>query len=346
MTAIDLSYAQTTNIDFVALRAAGVDTVILKATGSNTGSQYVDSKYRYFEPRARAAGMRMGHYHFNGYGDPVSDANFFVNNLYGYQPNDLLALDIESENPMPYWTPPKANAFLDQVVARLGRYSDVYMSSSVTSAQNWASTRDRGSALWVAQYGTNNGSPQGAPRISYWPTYKLWQYSSNGSVPGYAGRLDVNIVNESQWAGGGSTPLPLVETDDGMPKNYNSGGTIFTLGDSWGKRWTNTTDFSYLTNMAIYGAPIVVSATLDQINTAISEANARGAAYSQVGTLTDAQIASISAQIAANLGPSTGATADQVTQIVTSVVNGAVVNLAQNNVDQTAAIKAFKYSAS
>jgi GH25 family lysozyme M1 (1,4-beta-N-acetylmuramidase) len=210
MVAIDVSYSQSTNIDFVALRRSGVDTVIMKAGGSNTGSRYVDSKYRWFEPRARAAGMRIGHYWFNGFGDPVGDAQFFVSNLYDYRPGDLLALDCESEGSMPYWGPDRANAFRDEVQRLTGSQCDVYMSSSVTRAQNWSSTAAR-SGLWVAQYGSNSGVPQGAPNIAYWPTYKLWQYTSNAILPGYAGRLDANIVNETQWAGGGSTPIP---TDD------------------------------------------------------------------------------------------------------------------------------------
>jgi len=205
MVAIDISYSQSTSIDFVALRASGVDTVIMKAGGSNTGSRYVDSKYRWFEPRARAAGMRIGHYWFNGYGDPVGDADFFVNNLYDYRPGDLLALDCESEGSMSYWGPDKSNAFNQRVHQRIGVISDVYMSSSVTRAQNWSGVVASGSALWVAQYGSNSGAPQGSPNIAYWPTFKLWQYTSNAVFRGYPGRLDANIVNEAIWGPGGPT---------------------------------------------------------------------------------------------------------------------------------------------
>jgi hypothetical protein len=171
----------------------------MKAGGSNTGSRYVDSKYRYFEPRARAAGMRIGHYWFNGFGDAVGDADFFVNNLYDYRVGDLLALDCESEGSMPYWGPDKSNTFNQRVKQRIGVISDVYMSSSVTRAQNWSGVVASGSHLWVAQYGSNSGAPQGSPNIAYWPTYKLWQYTSNAVFPGYGGRLDANIVNETIW---------------------------------------------------------------------------------------------------------------------------------------------------
>jgi len=347
MVAVDISYAQTTNIDFVAMRAA-VDTVIMKAGGSNSG-RYVDSKYRWFEPRARAAGHRIGHYWFNGTGDPVTDADFFVNNLSNYRSNDLLALDIESEGSMPYASPAWALAFVNRVKQRTGRNCDVYMSSSVTRAQNWAAVRDAGSKLWVAQYGTNSGVPQGSPNIAIWPTYKLWQYSSNGSVPGYAARLDVNIVNETQWDSSGNVTPITEEQDYFMPKNYNAGGTIFTLGETWGKIWTSTSDFSYLTNMQAWGAPVAVNMTGDQITTAVNEANARGAAYAQSApAITDAQITALANQIAAQLDVTElteQQIKDAVTASVTPIINGAVVNLAQNNADQTATIKNFTFKA-
>lgn len=208
MLVIDISYAQTTNINFVQLRNAGVEGVILKATGSNTGYRYVDSKYRYFLPRARAAGMRIGHYHFNGYGDPAGDARFFWSNI-DYQPGDLIALDDEAEGDMPRWGSGQVNAFHDMAKALSGLVPDTYMSSSVTRADNWSGTVARGSGLWVAQYGTNNGSPQGSPNIAYWPNYKLWQYTSLARLPGYPGYLDANISHPTiSWSGGGSKPIP------------------------------------------------------------------------------------------------------------------------------------------
>ena len=345
MVAIDISYSQSTNIDFVALRASGVDTVIMKAGGSNTGSQYVDSKYRWFEPRARAAGMRIGHYWFNGFGDPISDADFFVNNLYDFRAGDLLALDCESEGSMPYWTPAKANPFRDRVRQRTNTICDVYMSSSVTKAQNWSSTA-AGSGLWVAQYGTNSGAPQGSPNISYWSTYKLWQYTSNATFGGYAGRLDANIVNETQWASGSSTPIkPITDNEEDMKIISVPNGTIALVGPTYGVKYTSTAGgqgFSIGANSKAYG--VVSGLTEDEVATLVNEANARGALLKPV--ISDAQIASLATQIASQLDV-TNLTTQQIqdacTAAITPVVNGVVVNPAQNNADQIAEIKNFKY---
>lgn len=345
MVAIDISYSQSTNIDFVALRAAGVDTVIMKTGGSNTGSQYVDSKYRWFEPRARAAGMRIGHYWFNGFGDPISDADFFVNNLYDFRAGDLLALDCESEGSMPYWTPAKANPFRDRVRQRTNTICDVYMSSSVTKAQNWSSTA-AGSGLWVAQYGTNSGAPQGSPNISYWSTYKLWQYTSNATFGGYAGRLDANIVNETQWAGGNATPINNSTLQDDTMRIYSNideNGRCWLFFETSYVPIDNSADAKNLANM-LAGSDSAPKVYGGQINLLKARVDANRITSQPV--ISDAQIASLATQIASQLDV-TNLTTQQIqdacTAAITPVVNGAVVNLAQNNADQTAEIKNFKY---
>lgn len=46
-----------------------------------------------------------------------------------------------------------------------------------------------GSRLWLSYYGTND--PQGyVPKA--WNTWKIWQYTSTGSVPGITGNVDLN----------------------------------------------------------------------------------------------------------------------------------------------------------
>ena len=49
---------------------------------------------------------------------------------------------------------------------------------------------------WVAHYGTNSNNSAGTAN-PYWHansiTYRMWQYSSCGSVSGISGRVDMNI---------------------------------------------------------------------------------------------------------------------------------------------------------
>jgi GH25 family lysozyme M1 (1,4-beta-N-acetylmuramidase) len=327
MLVIDISYSQSTNIDFVALRAAGVQGVIMKATGSNTGSQYVDSKYRWFLPRARAAGLKIGHYHFNGYGDPTSDANFFCSNI-GYVPGDLLALDCESEGSMPYWGPEKANVFHAQVARRLGIYSDTYMSSSVTKAQNWSSTVSMGSGLWVAQYGTNSGTPGSAPDIRYWPSWKLWQFTSNAIISGYAGRLDANITQDNiKWAGGGSKPIEEdqdVITRELVTQSGDPTGSVYYSVDRiqrYGVTGATLPDYQYYIKSLGQDSAVKVVQHIDAFGSLVD-----GPAPVQVS---DAQAAAIGKQITDNINIPSGATTDQISQIVTSALQGLTLKATQ-----------------
>lgn len=211
LTGIDISTWQG-GVDFAAARAAGVQFCILKAGGSNSG-RYTDSKYYINEPRARAAGMYIGHYWFNGTGDAVTDADYFVDHLSNYKAGDLLVLDIESEGSMPAWGPGQAWQFCVRVRSRLGVVPTVYMSSSVTRATDWSSLVAIGCPLWVASYGANTGSPGASPgNLGPWGNdWSLWQYTSNATFPGYSGRLDANLAKDGVF----TQPQPQ-PTDEGF----------------------------------------------------------------------------------------------------------------------------------
>lgn len=182
------------NPDFAAYKRAGASGVIHKAGGSNVG-RYVDSQYRTNAPRIRAAGLALGHYWFNGEGNEVEDADFFVSNLTAYEHGDLLALDIEGERGtvgVP-WAPARALRFLSRVLARTGVKAHVYMSSSVTKQPGWDAVAKAGFPLWVAQYGSNNGRPGNLPTIGGWSDWSGWQYTS--LYPGI--RIDASQFKQS-----------------------------------------------------------------------------------------------------------------------------------------------------
>jgi hypothetical protein len=86
---------------------------------------------------------------------------------------------------------------------------------------------------------------------------------------GWAGTFGgYTLTGITSTASSGGTPItPDTPKDDDMPKNYNNHGTIFTLGETFGVIWSDPTNFSYLTNLAQWGAPIVVNLTSDQLTT-------------------------------------------------------------------------------
>ena len=98
------------------------------------------------------------------------------------------------------------------------------MSASVMHSADWSSVANADYGLWVANYGTNDGTAQESVfdryPLKYWSFYVLWQYTSKGRLNGYSGNLDLNYFSgdSSAWdkyAGGSpssSKPSNSVET--------------------------------------------------------------------------------------------------------------------------------------
>ncbi|MFT8640080.1 peptidoglycan-binding protein [Bifidobacterium sp.] len=185
--------------------------VIVKAGGSDIGYYYTDSMYARNAKAVRSAGKGLGHYYFNGYTNPTTAANDFVNNLVSYQKGDPLVYDAEGSS---FVSPAAVAAWVAQVRARLGSDANVYvyMSSSVTRAYNWSSVAASGVKLWVANYGSNNGAYHGAPSVAYWNTYYIHQYTSVGRVSGYSGSLDMNLAKSGAWSNGQTTGTVTIPT--------------------------------------------------------------------------------------------------------------------------------------
>jgi lysozyme len=180
------------------------DFGILKVSGSDIGYNYLDPIYKRKAAQVRASGKNLGGYYYNGYADPVSAANFFVDNLVGYRHGDPLAYDAEESR---FVSPAKVMAWVQQVRSRLGADANmyVYMSSSVTRAYNWSAVAASGVKLWVANYGSNNGAYHGSPSVAYWDKWLIHQYTSVGRRPGYNGNLDMNVARQGAWGDGATT---------------------------------------------------------------------------------------------------------------------------------------------
>lgn len=181
---------------FRAWKAAGVARVVVKAGGADSGI-YKDADHDQNVANARAAGLDIDHYFFNGPGDPAAHARAFV--AYAApRSGDRLWYDVENEGSMPHATPAAAATFGATTKALCGILAGLYMSSSVTKSANWSGNVALGQELWVAQYGVNDGDPHGAPSIGYWKAYTYWQYTSNETLPSYGGRLDASLPSSAR----------------------------------------------------------------------------------------------------------------------------------------------------
>lgn len=219
---IDISHHQR-GID---LGAIDTDFVICKAT---EGNGYTDEMCDTFYQKAKSLGKKLGVYHFArpDLGNSAeAEADWFVKETVGYHKEAMLILDWESGNLQDTtW----ARKWLDRVYSKTGVRPVIYMSASVMRSANWGDVVAGDYGLWVANYGSNDGTAQDSVfdkyPLKYWDFYALWQYTSVGRLNGYNGNLDLNYFSgdSSAWdkyAGGSpssskpSNPVETKSTDD------------------------------------------------------------------------------------------------------------------------------------
>jgi GH25 family lysozyme M1 (1,4-beta-N-acetylmuramidase) len=194
---IDVSHWQNT-IDWTKVAAAGKKFAIIKATES---TDYVDPMYATNHAAAKAAGLWTGAYHFARpnatVGDAIAEADHFVS-VINLGAGDLIpALDLEDNGGMSIaalqtWV----TRWLDEVTAKVGVRPMIYTSPSFWK-NKMGDTRKLADAgyttLWIAHWGVS------APTVpaENWGGHgwTFWQYTSDGSVSGITGRVDLDRFN-------------------------------------------------------------------------------------------------------------------------------------------------------
>lgn len=176
------------DVDWAAVATWG-QFAVCKAT---EGTGNVQSTFGPNRAGMVAAGLGpVGLYHFARpeNGNPIGEANHFLNVVGELGPDEFAVLDIETAN-VGSW-PAFIRAWCGRVHDALGRSPVVYMSESPAKSMPdecaiWP--------LWVAGYVSYQPSGWEDWRVGPWETPVMWQYSSSGSVPGIGGRCDVNIA--------------------------------------------------------------------------------------------------------------------------------------------------------
>lgn len=192
MCGVDVSSWQT-GIDVSSM---DMDFVITKAT---EGTSYVNPDCDRVYQDAKKSGKATGVYHFARTGDPLAQAEFFVDNISGYIGEAVLVLDYEGNavNQGVGW----AKDWLDAVYNMTGVKPVIYMSNSVIHRYDWSSVQSAGYGLWNAAYyygyQTIHGFLSAPPRVggvSPWSeSGMIYQYTSSGRLNGWDGNLDLNI---------------------------------------------------------------------------------------------------------------------------------------------------------
>jgi GH25 family lysozyme M1 (1,4-beta-N-acetylmuramidase) len=196
---IDISHWQGT-IDWAQVAAAGKTFAIAKAT---EGVGYKDDTYNRNQAQAMANGLKFGAYHFaRPENNAVREADWFVDNS-NYQRGMIIpTLDLErtggrGPTGLTNWT----KNWLMRVEERLGVKPMIYMSPSFwrTNLNDTTWFADNGyEVLWIAHWGVQTPLPP----AGNWggKGWTVWQYTSSGSVPGIAGRVDLNRYRFESFA--------------------------------------------------------------------------------------------------------------------------------------------------
>lgn len=217
------------------------DITMIKAT---QGTGYVNPACNTDWNAAKNAGKLLGLYHYAGGGDPVAEADYFINNIKNYVGQAVLALDWESYQNASWGNTSWCRKFVDRVHETTKVWPLIYVSqSAIGQVANCAST----CGLWVAYYKYSqplSWDYKGAGfNISPWETFTIHQFTGTD--------MDRNVVNTTKegWqklAKGeiGATELPLPEKPAPKPTPSPQKSFVDSVGDTWfyenGKFTTNT----------------------------------------------------------------------------------------------------------
>lgn len=195
---IDISSNNGAHIDFAAVKRDGIDGVWIKATeGLHYNNPYAERHAR----EARAAGLRVGFYHYaNAHrGNQASDeALHFVSQvraLGGIKRRDLRpVLDLETNQQNMAWLPAWSRAWNKIVRDNLKIGPLFYSYGDFIRRMN--PSNPIGHGLWLANYGTNDGRIHPASPPEPWKNISVHQFTSVARVNGVPGGVDKSIAHQ------------------------------------------------------------------------------------------------------------------------------------------------------
>lgn len=178
-------------INYSEVKNAGIEIVYIK---SSQGNSIIDPYFRTNYNNAKAAGLKVGLYHFltaRTVQEAENQAQYFVSVISGTSPDCKLAMDFEVFGDL---TNSQINeisfAFLRKVQELTGKEVIVY--SDASNARNTFSEALANTyPLWVAEYSVSS------PNTGNWDSYEGFQYSDKGRISGISGFTDLDIFTDS-----------------------------------------------------------------------------------------------------------------------------------------------------
>lgn len=181
------------------------DTRVVAIIHRATTGDRVDRKYIERRDEAKKRGYKWGAYHFGKSGDPIKQADFFLETVKPTA-DDLIALDLESDDATKHMSFDDARIFIKRIKEKTGRYPLVYANRDVAKAISDKYGADEvfsNTHLWYARF--KRSVTDFAPGT--WKTYTVWQFSSElncnvtdrsvclYTVPGTEYDMDVDVYN-------------------------------------------------------------------------------------------------------------------------------------------------------
>ena len=213
---VDISNWQP-NINYRALKNAGVEIAIIKATEANYYKDpYMEKHYN----GCKSVGIKVGFYHFFRCNvDAKAQAQYFVNYIQGKSYDVKLVLDIEStEGQSKSTITNMARTFLEEVQRLTGTQPMIYTYTSF--ANSYLDSSLACYPKWIAQYSPLNPNPCSLCDSNGWDGF---QFASDGLIAnsGYT-NLDINEFKPSVYLDG-----KTVSTSGGNVQSNNvNNGTI------------------------------------------------------------------------------------------------------------------------
>jgi GH25 family lysozyme M1 (1,4-beta-N-acetylmuramidase) len=259
---IDISHWQSDNqaIDWGAVPEKYKFAVVK----CSEGATFKDWKFQENFDGGKASGRVMGayHYHRANANTAVQEQNFY-DALAGRLP-DFVVLDVESQDGVTvqtlrnrvYWS----LRFLEKQEVPVVVYTASWFWSDPIGGR--VMPKDPPNGLdddkiyasgwpgWFADYGSNNGQPNGDgpllpvgwrdsndPNARQGPwrgKWAMWQYTSKGVVPGIAGGVDLNLMQDKLWDVINPPPPPPVgDLEERVEELERQVANIKTWGESF-----------------------------------------------------------------------------------------------------------------
>ena len=216
--------------DDYIIRDPHAQGVIVKAT---QGTGYVNPKCNHQWDLAGELGKKRGLYHYAGGGNPVAEAQYFINNIKNYVGQGMLAIDWEKYQNSAWGNTNWVRQFVDEVHRLTGVWPVIYVQES---ALGQVANCAKDCAVWVAKYASMNWNSWTVPNMNVssgaFGSIAGWQYTG-GDMDRSIWYLDANSWDKFAKPGA----KPQTETPKPTPAPSQNSAKYDSWTDELGVKW-------------------------------------------------------------------------------------------------------------